>query len=516
MADEEVEGDPPVRRPPRRSPTTGHRKRRHPEVKRSLSSPREKERLTSSDEDFIDKCNEILEQAKLIKRKGVNKVDDLEQEEQNSEDSKLEDVPKQSWLKSLFTKKEKLEEPAKDETKKEVIAVPKVPSEPIDWREFKRDVKLEYVKFKIEFRDEVERLKKLRNRCISDLLIALIICGLGAFVFKFIEGAFESYYKCGVKRVKRDFIDELWRGSHFLREDEWKSKARRKLMEFENQLQDAFEAGMNSYSGQRSWSFINSFLYSLTVLTTIGYGHIAPVTTTGRAVTIVYAIIGIPLFLILLADFGKMLTRGIKFVWAFVRRVYYTGSCRKVRKAAPMQEMMKGVQIINDLAHLRRPSQTDTAHHHSAPPTPAPSAFAVDDEFNLPITVAIVILLLYIFLGAGVFWIWESDWTFFESFYFIFISMSTIGFGDLVPQNQMYMMASIVYLVFGLALTSMCINVVQEKLSVTFRQASAKIGATIGLKVEDEDGTGSPVSPTHVQVAEVHKKPEPNPKSKKK
>ncbi|CAH1406043.1 unnamed protein product [Nezara viridula] len=511
MADEGVEGVQEVRKPARRSPSTGHRKRRHPEIKRSLSSPREKDRLTSSEEDLIDKCNEILEQAKLIKRKGKNKFDELKQEEE-AKQVKKEDT--QSWFRSLFTKKESLEQPVKIKNKKEIIPLPIVPSEPFEWREFKRDVKLEFVRFKIEFRHEVDRLKKLRNRCISDLVIAFIYCGLGAFVFKFTEGTFESYYKCGVKRVKRDFIDELWRGSHFLREDEWKSKARRKLMEFENQLQDAFEAGMNSYSGQRSWSFINALLYSLTVLTTIGYGHIAPVTTTGRALTIAYSIIGIPLFLIVLADFGKMFTRGIKFVWAFVRRVYYTGSCRKVRKAAPMQEVMKGVQIMYDLAHLRRPSQAGAApplppraptSPSSAPPTPALSTFAIDDEFNLPISVAIFILLIYIFFGAAVFWVWETDWTFFEAFYFVFISMSTIGFGDLVPQNQMYMMASIIYLVFGLALTSMCINVVQEKLSDTFRQASVKIGATIGLKVSQDDGTGSPVSPTHVEIAEVHK-----------
>jgi hypothetical protein len=69
----------------------------------------------------------------------------------------------------------------------------------------------------------------------------------------------------------------------------------------------------------------------------VGYGHISPSTTTGRAITIVYAIFGIPMFLILLADFGKLFTRGIKFVWAFVRRVYYTGSCRKVRRTVPVQ-----------------------------------------------------------------------------------------------------------------------------------------------------------------------------------
>lgn len=69
----------------------------------------------------------------------------------------------------------------------------------------------------------------------------------------------------------------------------------------------------------------------------LGYGHISPSTNTGRAITIIYAIIGIPMFLILLADFGKLFTRGIKFVWAYVRRLYYTGSLRRVRKQAQVQ-----------------------------------------------------------------------------------------------------------------------------------------------------------------------------------
>ena len=40
---------------------------------------------------------------------------------------------------------------------------------------------------------------------------------------------------------------------------------------------------------------------------------------------------------------------------------------------------------------------------------------------------------------------------------FVLLSIPT-GFGDFVPSHPIYMMLSIVYLIFGLALTSMCIN----------------------------------------------------------
>lgn len=68
------------------------------------------------------------------------------------------------------------------------------------------------------------------------------------------------------------------------------------------------------------------------------------------------------------------------------------------------------------------------------------------------------------------------------------------GFGDFVPSRPLYMMASIFYLIFGLALTSMCINVVQVKLSDHFKTASSKI---IGLQIAEATSQNSaPHSPT--------------------
>src|SRR5699024_6352291 len=87
---------------------------------------------------------------------------------------------------------------------------------------------------------------------------------------------------------------------------------------------------------------------------------------------------------------------------------------------------------------------------------------------------------VYLLLGAIIFWSSEN-WTLLHAFYFVFISMSTIGFGDFIPSRVNVLMYAFIYLLFGLALTSMCINVIQEKLSSTFEMARMTIGETIGL-----------------------------------
>lgn len=138
------------------------------------------------------------------------------------------------------------------------------------WGPFFRETRQEWKEFLCQHGDQWDKIIAQRNKCFGALVVMSIYCGLGGLVFRFTEGAFEAFYKCGVKRVKRDFVDSLWRGSHHLLEDEWKSQARRKLMELETQLHAAHEAGVTTYSGQRAWSFLNAVVYCLTVVTTIG------------------------------------------------------------------------------------------------------------------------------------------------------------------------------------------------------------------------------------------------------
>ena len=75
----------------------------------------------------------------------------------------------------------------------------------------------------------------------------------------------------GVKRIRREFIDDLWRQASIVKESEWKTSARQHLMEFEHQLHEAVDAGI-SHSSSRvsSWSLTNSIYYSTSLIFTLG------------------------------------------------------------------------------------------------------------------------------------------------------------------------------------------------------------------------------------------------------
>ena len=102
------------------------------------------------------------------------------------------------------------------------------------------------------YKARAQEVAKLKEASIKTLFLLFLNTGLwlgGTFLFMHLEGTNEAEHKCGVKKVQRDFIESLWHESQSFDEFEWKSSARQKILNFENQIYEAVEAGVSSTSG---------------------------------------------------------------------------------------------------------------------------------------------------------------------------------------------------------------------------------------------------------------------------
>ncbi|XP_065124965.1 potassium channel subfamily K member 2b [Paramisgurnus dabryanus] len=211
---------------------------------------------------------------------------------------------------------------------------------------------------------------------LTVFLLVVLYLILGATVFKELEQPYETSQKLSILAEKLQFLlDHPCVNSSDL---EYLVK----------QVASAIRSGVNpsgNSSNQSSfWDLSNSFFFAGTVITTIGFGNIAPHTEGGRIFCIIYALLGIPLFGFLLAGVGDQL--GTIFG--------------------------KGITKVEKMIDKWNVSQT---------------------KIRVISTLLFILFgcLLFVTMPAVIFKHIEG-WSALESIYFVVITLTTIGFGDFV------------------------------------------------------------------------------------
>ncbi|CAL8111187.1 unnamed protein product [Orchesella dallaii] len=168
------------------------------------------------------------------------------------------------------------------------------------------------------------------------------------------------------------------------------------------------------------WNYYNSVFFAFTVVTTIGYGHLSPSTSLSKSFMMLYALFGIPINGILLSGVGDYFSNKLMKVHQKSKNKHYRGKCT----------------LIFEIVFYLIPG-----------------------------------MVVFIIIPSGIFVLIEN-WSFLDSIYFAFVSLTTIGFGDYVAGMGdghniwlwLYKAFIIIWITFGLGYLIMILGFIAKGL----------------------------------------------------
>ncbi|XP_029449061.1 potassium channel subfamily K member 2 [Rhinatrema bivittatum] len=256
-------------------------------------------------------------------------------------------------------------------------------------------------------------------------LVVVLYLIIGATVFKALEQPHESSLRTAILIQKHMFVSDH------------SCVNTTELDELIQQVVAAVNAGiipLGNSSQNSHWDLGSSFFFAGTVITTIGFGNISPRTEGGKIFCIIYALLGIPLFGFLLAGVGDQL--GTIFG--------------------------KGIARVEDTFVKWNVSQT---------------------KIRIISTVIFILFgcLLFVAIPAIIFKHIEG-WHTLDAFYFVVITLTTIGFGDYVAGGSdiqyldFYKPVVWFWILVGLAYFAAVLSMIGDWLRVLSKKTKEEVG----------------------------------------
>ncbi|XP_041070819.1 potassium channel subfamily K member 10-like [Carcharodon carcharias] len=264
---------------------------------------------------------------------------------------------------------------------------------------------------------------------LAIFVVVVVYLVIGGTVFRALEKPFESKQKTKITTEKSNFL----RNHPCVNPGELDALIEHAI--------EALGAGVNpvdnSANNTSHWELGSAFFFAGTVITTIGYGNIAPSTEGGKIFCILYALFGIPLFGFLLAGIGDQL--GTIFGKSIAR-------VEKVFRREKKQVSQTKIRVISTILFI------------------------------------LAGCLVFVTIPAIIFKHIEG-WTTLDSIYFVVITLTTVGFGDYVAggniaihYREWYKPLVWFWILVGLAYFAAVLSMIGDWLRVISKKTKEEVG----------------------------------------
>lgn len=260
-----------------------------------------------------------------------------------------------------------------------------------------------------------------------------------------------------------------------------------------------------------------------------GYGHSYPVTRLGKFLCMLYALFGIPLMFLVLTDMGDILAAILSVSYNKARQLqskllsrFSRGSCfSKTRESKAESSLTQNRIVLHEPLNIKdllgshssfrkKPGQQQNIeifekliareNNFLAPPKPArferwSSCPELDtrtimnhmindienigkevEKLDVPFLLMTLIVLAYISCAAAILPHWENDLNFEGAFYFCFITLTTIGFGDVQLKHPNFFLFLSFYIVVGMEIVIIAFKLGQDRLLSLYKKLIFCIG----------------------------------------
>uniref|UniRef100_A0A0K8WJF3 TWiK family of potassium channels protein 18 n=2 Tax=Bactrocera latifrons TaxID=174628 RepID=A0A0K8WJF3_BACLA len=364
--------------------------------------------------------------------------------------------------------------------------------------------------------------KAPKSHCISAtgvLLLVLLYTAMGSIIFVTLEGelddtsALETAVAASKKfprtelaneQIRSRTVDRLWsitEDLNILYKENWTRLAAQEVQHFQETLLRAvrqskiYQPGEQMNPPTHKWTYASAFLYSLTLITTIGYGGISPRTQWGRIAALIYALFGIPIVLLYLSAMGEGLSAAMRCLFRKARSKSAvsngsgagntgnngSGGTSSGNGKLPPNDSGKSANKIYHHSGGGSGKLHSAAAHHYGLPKPAyhhsgsigMGMHASTHSPSVPISICVMVLVCYVTSGAVLFHKLQN-WSVLEALYFCFTSLGTIGFGELAPTGNLTLYLASAYILVGMAVVAMCFSLIQTEIVMWLRKFSVQ------------------------------------------